>query len=138
MENLNLAKVILKKLHTFQKMGCEIEITLIQKVGDTEQLGICDTGEKENVTESIVKVIPMTLASEKGTVGETVNNMELGNNAEKYFEFAEIPEETEETSIIQIGDRIVYQKEEYIVSEILPVVMGETLLCRQYKAKKVL
>jgi len=83
----------------------------------------------------------MTLASERGTTGETANNMKLGNHAEKYFEFAEIPkkemEETEQENIIRTGDRVVYQKEEYIVFEILPVVMGETLICRQYKAKKV-
>lgn len=130
----DLAKVVLKKLQTFQKMGCEIEITLIQKIGDIEQLGICDVGEYDNVTKSKVKVIPMTLASEKGAAGEISNNMELGNNAEKYFEFAEIAEQ----SNIHTGDRVLYQKEEYIVFEILPVVMGETLLCRQYKAKKVL
>lgn len=133
-KEVDLAQIILKKLQTFQKMGCEIEITLIQKTGDSEQLGICDVGEYDNVTESKVKVIPMTLASEKGAVGEISNNMELGNNAEKYFEFAEIAEQ----SNIHTGDRVLYQKEEYIVFEILPVVMGETLLCRQYKAKKVL
>ena len=131
---MDLAKVILKKLHTFQKMGCEIETTLIQKAGDTEQLGICDMGEKDNITESTVKIIPMTPASEKGVAGEVMNKMELGNHAEKYFEFTEIGE----TSRIQTGDRVVYQKEEYIVFEILPIVMGERLLCRQYKAKKVL
>jgi hypothetical protein len=131
---VDIAKVVLKKLQTFQKMGCEIEITLLQKTGDTEQLGICDIGENDNVTESTIKVIPMTLASEKGAAGEIANNMELGNNAEKYFEFAEIGQQ----SSIRTGDRVVYQKEEYIVFEILPVVMGETLLCRQYKAKKIL
>ena len=131
---VDIAKVVLKKLQTFQKMGCEIEITLLQKTGDTEQLGICDIGENDNVTESTIKIIPMTLASEKGAAGEIANNMELGNNAEKYFEFAEIAQQ----SNIRTGDRVVYQKEEYIVFEILPVVMGETLLCRQYKAKKVL
>ena len=133
-KEINLAKVILKKLQTFQKMGCEIEITLLQKIGDTEQLGICDMGERENVIESTIKVIPMTLASEKTKVGETANNMALGNNAECYLEFAEIGEQ----SMIQTGDRILYHNEEYIIFEILPVVMGETLLCRQYKAKKVL
>ena len=133
-KEINLAKVILKKLQTFQKMGCETEMTLLQKTGDTEQLGICDTGERENVIESKIKVIPMTLASEKTKVGETANNMELGNNAECYLEFTEIGEQ----SIIQTGDRIRYHNEEYIIFEILPVVMGETLLCRQYKAKKVL
>ena len=131
---INLAKVILKKLQTFQKMGCETEMTLLQKTGDTRQLGICDMGERENVTESTIKVIPMTLASEKTKVGETANNMALGNNAEIYIEFAEIGEQ----SMIQTGDRIRYHNEEYIIFEILPVVMGETLLCRQYKAKKVL
>ncbi len=131
---VDIAKVILKKLQVFQKMGCETEMMLLQKTGDTEQLGICDTGENENVIESIIKVIPMTLASEKGATGQIANNMALGNNAECYFEFAEIGEQ----SMIQTGDRVVYQKEEYIVFEILPVVMGETLLCRQYKAKKVL
>ncbi len=130
----DIAKVVLKKLQTFQKMGCEIEITLIQKTGDTEQLGICDMGENDSITESTIKVIPMTLASEKGAAGETSNNMELGNNAEEYFEFVEIAEQ----SNIHTGDRVLYQKQEYIVFEILPVVMGETLLCRQYKAKKVL
>ena len=129
-----MAKVILKKLQVFQKMGCETEMMLLQKTGDTEQLGICDTGENENVIESIIKVIPMTLASEKGATGQIANNMALGNNAESYFEFAEIGEQ----SNIRTGDRIRYNKEEYIVFEILPVVMGETLLCRQYKAKKVL
>ena len=129
-----MAKVILKKLQVFQKMGCETEMMLLQKTGDTEQLGICDTGENENVIESIIKVIPMTLASEKGATGQIANNMALGNNAECYFEFAEIGEQ----SNIRTGDRIRYNKEEYIVFEILPVVMGETLLCRQYKAKKVL
>ncbi|MEY8322265.1 hypothetical protein AAK894_14565 [Lachnospiraceae bacterium 46-61] len=136
-KEVNLAQIILKKLQTFQKMGCEIEITLIQKTGDSEQLGICDVGEYDNVTKSKVKVIPMTLASEKGAAGEISNNMELGNNAEKYFEFAEIAEQAEQSNI-HTGDRVLYQKEEYIVFEILPVVMGETLLCRQYKAKKVL
>lgn len=131
---VDIAKVVLKKLQTFQKMGCETEITLLQKTGDTEQLGICDIGENDNVTKSTIKVIPMTLASEKGAAGEMANNMELGNNAEKYFEFAEIGQQ----SNICTGDRVVYQKEEYIVFEILPIVMGETLLCRQYKAKKVL
>ncbi len=131
---VDIAKVILKKLQVFQKMGCETEMMLLQKTGDTEQLGICDTGENENIIESIIKVIPMTLASEKGATGQIANNMALGNNAECYFEFAEIGEQ----SMIQTGDRVVYQKEEYIVFEILPVVMGETLLCRQYKAKKVL
>ena len=130
----DIAKVVLKKLQTFQKMGCEIEITLIQKTGDTEQLGICDMGENDNVTESTIKVIPMTLASEKGAAGEISNNMELGNNAEEYFEFVEIAEQ----SNVHTVDRVLYQKQEYIVFEILPVVMGETLLCRQYKAKKVL
>ena len=133
-KEVNLAQIILKKLQTFQKMGCEIEITLIQKTGDIEQLGICDVGEYDSIRESKIKVIPMTLASEKGSAGEITNNMELGNNAEKYFEFAEIAEQ----SNIHTGDRVLYQKEEYIVFEILPVVMGETLLCRQYKAKKVL
>lgn len=47
---VDIAKVVLKKLQTFQKMGCEIEITLLQKTGDTEQLGICDIGENDNVT----------------------------------------------------------------------------------------
>lgn len=131
---VDIAKVILKKLQVFQKMGCETEMMLLQKTGDTEQLGICDTGENENVIESIIKVIPMTLASEKGATGQIANNMALGNNAECYFEFAEIGEQ----SNIRTGDRIRYNKEEYIVFEILPVVMGETLLCRQYKAKKVL
>ena len=131
---VDIAKVVLKKLQTFQKMGCEIEITLLQKTGDTEQLGICDIGENDNVTESTIKVIPMTLASEKGVTGEIANNMELGNNEESYIEFAEI----EEQSRIHTGDRVIYQKEEYIVFEILPIVMGKTLLCRQYKAKKVL
>lgn len=131
---VDIAKVILKKLQTFQKMGCEIEITLLQKIGDTEQLGICDMGERENVIESTIKVIPMTLASEKTKVGETANNMALGNNTECYLEFAEIGEQ----SMIQTGDRILYHNEEYIIFEILPVVMGETLLCRQHKAKKVL
>lgn len=131
---VDIAKVILKKLQVFQKMGCETEMMLLQKTGDTEQLGICDTGENENIIESTIKVIPMTLASEKGATGQIANNMALGNNAECYFEFAEIGEQ----SMIQTGDRVVYQKEEYIVFEILPVVMGETLLCRQYKAKKVL
>ncbi len=131
---VDIAKVVLKKLQTFQKMGCEIEITLLQKTGDTEQLGICDIGENDNVTESTIKVIPMTLASEKGAAGEIANNMELGNNEESYIEFAEI----EEQSRIHTGDRVIYQKEEYIVFEILPIVMGETLLCRQYKAKKAM
>ena len=131
---VDIAKVVLKKLQTFQKMGCEIEITLLQKTGDTEQLGICDIGENDNIVESIIKVIPITLASERGAAGKIANNMELGNNAEKYFEFAEIGQQ----SSIRTGDRVVYQKEEYIVFEILPVVMGETLLCRQYKAKKIL
>ncbi len=131
---VDIAKVILKKLQVFQKMGCETEMMLLQKTGDTEQLGICDTGENENIIESIIKVIPMTLASEKGATGQIANNMALGNNAECYFEFAEIGEQ----SNIRTGDRIRYNKEEYIVFEILPVVMGETLLCRQYKAKKVL
>ncbi len=153
---VDIAKVVLKKLQTFQKMGCEIEITLLQKTGDTEQLGICDIGENDNVTESTIKIIPMTLASEKGAAGEIANNMELGNNAEKYFEFAEISQSLLTTSKastpccpavlpvrgqqsnIRTGDRVVYQKEEYIVFEILPIVMGETLLCRQYKAKKIL
>ena len=76
----------------------------------------------------------MTLASEKGAAGEISNNMELGNNAEEYFEFVEIAEQ----SNVHTGDRVLYQKQEYIVFEILPVVMGETFLCRQYKAKKVL
>ena len=131
---VDMAKVILKKLQVFQKMGCETEMMLLQKTGDTEQLGICDTGENENIIESTIKVIPITLASEKGATGQIANNMELGNNAECYFEFAEIGEQ----SNIRTGDRIRYNKEEYIIFEILPVVMGETLLCRQYKAKKVL
>ena len=133
-KEINLAKVVLKKLQTVQKMDCETEMTLLQKTGNTEQLGICDTGENDNITESTIKVIPMTLASDRTTVGEIANNMELGNNAECYIEFAEIGEQ----SNIRTGDRVVYQKEEYIIFEILPVIMGETLLCRQYKAKKVL
>lgn len=155
-KEINLAKVILKKLQTFQKMGCETEMTLLQKTGDTEQLGICDIGESDNVVESKIKVILMTLASERTTVGEMANNMELGNNAECYIEFTEIGQSLlttskastpccptvlsvrEEQSNIRTGDRVVYQKEEYIIFEILPIVMGETLLCRQYKAKKIL
>ncbi len=134
----NIATVIIKKLETFRKMGCETEIILLQKTGDTEQLGICDMGENDTIKESIIKVIPMTLASERGTTGEITNNMQLGNNAEKQFEFAEIPkEEIEQENSIRTGDRIVYQKEEYIIFEILPIVMGETLICKQYKAKKV-
>ncbi len=116
------------------KRGCAIDIIWIQKQGDEQQLGICDMGENDAIVESTIKVIPMTLASEKATIGETANNMALGNNAESYFEFAEIGEQ----SNIRTGDRIRYNKEEYIIFEILPVVMGETLLCRQYKAKKVL
>ena len=79
-------------------------------------------------------MIPITLASERGAAGKIANNMELGNNEESYIEFAEI----EEQSRIHTGDRVIYQKEEYIVFEILPIVMGETLLCRQYKAKKAM
>ena len=131
---VDLAKVVLKKLQTVQKMDCETEMILLQKTGNVEQLGICDIGENDNIVESTIKVIPMTLASEKGATGKIANNMELGNNEESYIEFAEIGEQ----SRIQTGDRVVYQKEEYIIFEILPVIMGETLLCRQYKAKKVL
>ena len=129
---VDLAKVVLKKLQIFQKMDCETEMTLLQKTGNVEQLGICDIGENDNIVESIIKVIPITLASERGAAGKIANNMELGNNEESYIEFAEI----EEQSRIHTGDRVIYQKEEYIVFEILPIVMGETLLCRQYKAKK--
>ena len=128
---VDLAKVVLKKLQIFQKMDCETEMTLLQKTGNVEQLGICDIGENDNIVESIIKVIPITLASERGAAGKIANNMELGNNEESYIEFAEI----EEQSRIHTGDRVIYQKEEYIVFEILPIVMGETLLCRQYKAK---
>lgn len=131
---VDLAKVVFKKLQTFQKMGCEIEMTLLQKTGDTEQLGICDIGEQDNITETTIKVIPMTLDSERGASGKMANNMELGNNEESYIEFAEIGEQ----SNIHTGNSVIYQKEEYIIFEILPVIMGETLLCRQYKAKKVL
>ena len=131
---VDLAKVVLKKLQTVQKMNCETEMTLLQKTGNVEQLGICDIGENDNIVESTIKVIPMTLASEKGAAGEIANNMELGNNEESYIEFAEIGEQ----SNIHTGDRVVYQKEEYIIFEILPVIMGETLLCRQYKAKKAM
>ncbi|NDO47038.1 hypothetical protein [Clostridium sp. MD294] len=131
---VDLAKVVLKKLQTVQKMNCETEMTLLQKTGNVEQLGICDIGENDNIVESTIKVIPMTLASEKGATGKIANNMELGNNEESYIEFAEI----EEQSRIHTGDRVIYQKEEYIVFEILPIVMGETLLCRQYKAKKAM
>ena len=133
-KEIDLAKVVLKKLQTVQKMDCETEMILLQKTGNVEQLGICNIGENDNIVESTIKVVPMTLASEKGVTGEIANNMELGNNEESYIEFAEIGEK----SRIQTGDRVVYQKEEYIVFEILPIVMGKTLLCRQYKAKKVL
>lgn len=133
-KEVNLAQIIFKKLQTFQKMGCEIEITLLQKTGNTEQLGICDMGEYDSVTESTIKVIPMVLASEKGTVGEILNHTALGNNAEEYFEFAEITEQ----SNIRTGDRVIYQKQEYMIFEILPIIMGEMLLCTQYKSKKVL
>ena len=126
---VDLAKVVLKKLQIFQKMDCETEMTLLQKTGNVEQLGICDIGENDNIVESII-----TLASERGAAGKIANNMELGNNEESYIEFAEI----EEQSRIHTGDRVIYQKEEYIVFEILPIVMGETLLCRQYKAKKAM
>lgn len=135
MEKADMGKIIKKKLHTFQKMGCETELTAIRKTGSTAYLSIADMGEGYEEEKFVVKVLPVIIGSESGAMGEVLHGMELGNNDEKYMEFIEI--EQGETTL-QTGDAVVYQQEEYILYEILPVVMGDTLLCRQYKAKKVL
>lgn len=134
-QQVNMGQVIKRKLDIFRKMGCEIQLTAIRKTGDTQQLGITDMGENDKEERFVIKVLPVIIGSETGAIGETANDMELGNNAEKYIEFAQV-EQGE--MMLQTGDRVVYQEEEYILYEILPVMLGSTLVCRQYKAKKVL
>ena len=134
-QQVNMGQVIKRKLDIFRKMGCEIQMTAIRKTGDTQQLGITDMGENDKEERFVIKVLPVIIGSETGAIGETANDMELGNNAEKYIEFAQV-EQGE--MMLQTGDRVVYQEEEYILYEILPVMLGSTLVCRQYKAKKVL
>lgn len=134
-QQVNMGQVIKRKLDIFRKMGCEIQMTTIRKTGDTQQLGITDMGENDKEERFVIKVLPVIIGSENGAIGETANNMELGNNAEKYIEFVQAEQGK---MILQTGDRVVYQEEEYILYEILPVMLGSTLVCRQYKAKKVL
>ena len=134
-QQVNMGQVIKRKLDIFRKMGCEIQMTAIRKTGDTQQLGITDMGENDKEERFVIKVLPVIIGSENGAISETANNMELGNNAEKYIEFVQAEQGK---MILQTGDRVVYQEEEYIVYEILPVMLGSTLVCRQYKAKKVL
>lgn len=134
-QQVNMGQVIKRKLDIFRKMGCEIQMTTIRKTGDTQQLGITDMGENDKEERFVIKVLPVIIGSENGAISETANNMELGNNAEKYIEFVQAEQGK---MILQTGDRVVYQEEEYILYEILPVMLGSTLVCRQYKAKKVL
>lgn len=140
----NLANSIRNKLELLIKGGYETEITLIKKKGNIEQLGISDIGENKNTEEYKVNVVRIIRGSDKNTIGEVKNNMELGNNPDTYLEFIRIfsfdykVEDSKQIVEVKTGDRIRYKQEEYIVNEILPVVLGEQLLFEQYNAKKVL
>ena len=85
-QQVNMGQVIKRKLDIFRKMGCEIQMTAIRKTGDTQQLGITDMGENDKEERFVIKVLPVIIGSENGAISETANNMELGNNAEKYIE----------------------------------------------------
>lgn len=140
---LNLANSIRNKLELLIKGEYETEITLIKKKGNIEQLGISDIGESEN-TEYRINVILIIRGSDRSAIGEVKNSMELGNNPDAYLEFIRIfsfnnkKEDSRLPVKIRTGDRIRYKQDEYVVNEILPVILGEQLLFEQYNTKKVL
>lgn len=137
----SIKKEIQEKLNQLIKIGLETEVTLIKKQGDTEQLGISDIGERTLSEEYLIKIINMTRASDKNAVGEIQNSMKLGDNPDTYFEFIKIPifsnEKTEEIKI-DVGNRIRYQQEEYIIFECIPIVLENVVLLHQYTAKKAI
>lgn len=137
----NLANSIRNKLELLIKGGYETEITLIKKKGNIEQLGISDIGESEN-TEYKINVILIIRGSDRSAIGEVKNSMELGNNPDAYLEFIRIfsfddkKEDSRFPVKIRTSDRIIYKQDEYVVNEILPVILGEQLLFEQYNTKK--
>lgn len=136
----SIALGVKKRINWLRKAGCEITVTLIQKQGDENQLGISDTGDKTKVSESLIKIILVTRGTDKNGVGEVQNGMELGDNTDVYLEFVCLPidiQDSEGNIEIQIGNKIVYKDEEYMVFENLPVKFGNTLLINQYTAKRV-
>lgn len=87
---INLANSIRNKLELLIKGGYETEITLIKKKGNIEQLGISDIGENKNAEEYKINIVRIIRGSDKNTIGEVKNNMELGNNPDTYLEFIRI------------------------------------------------
>lgn len=137
----SIKKEIQKKLNQLIKIGLETEVTLIKKQGDTEQLGISDIGESTLSEEYLIKIINMTRASDKNAVGEIQNSMKLGDNPDTYLEFIKIPlvfDEQSEEIKIEVGNRIKYQQEEYVVFECIPIVLENVVLLHQYTAKKAI
>lgn len=141
---VNLVNSIRNKLELLIKGGYETEITLIKKKGNIEQLGISDIEENEHIGEYKVNVILIIRGSDRSAIGEVKNSMELGNNPDAYLEFIRIfsfDDKKEDSRLpvkIRTSDRIIYKQDEYVVNEILPVILGEQLLFEQYNTKKVL
>lgn len=131
-----IVAMVNKKLEWYKKSGCETDVILIKKQGDEEQLGISDIGEHTERFESHIKIIIMTRGSDKNIIGQTQNSTSLGDNPDVYLEFVRIPD-VDNLQKIDIGNRILYEGEEYLVYENLPVILGNTLLLNQYVAKKV-
>lgn len=115
----------------------ECSVTLIQKQGDKEQLGISDTGQNTKQQEYKIRIILIIRGSDKNAIGELQNAMELGNSPEEFLEFIQLVSDDGSVTI-QTGNRIRYLHKEYMVIEVMPVVMSGELLLYQYTAKKVL
>lgn len=130
-----IAEEIKKKLMLLSQAECSA--TLIQKQGDKEQLGISDTGQNTKQKEYEIRIILITRGSDKNAIGELQNAMELGNNPEEFLEFIRLVSD-DGSIMIQTGNRIRYLQKEYMVIEVMPIVMGGELLLYQYTAKKVL
>lgn len=135
----SIKKEIQEKLNQLIKIGLETEVLLIKKHGDTEQLGISDMGENVQNQTYPIKIIIMNRASDKNTAEEIQNNMKLGDNPDSYLELIQVPLFCDEEVIkIEVGNRLEYKQEEYIVFESMPVVFGNEVLLHQYTAKKAM
>ncbi len=131
----DLVNIIRRKLNWFRES--EIEVNLVKKYGDIDKLGISDIDDKKK-EEFDIKIIPVIRSSNTVESGEGKNITPIGDNPDTFLEFARLLEtDSKDIKNIEIGDRILYKNDEYIVYYHLPVVLGNELVLDQYRAKKV-
>lgn len=128
----DLGDIIRRKINWFRES--EVDVKLIKRYGNIDQLGISDTEDK-NFDEFDIKIIPIIRGTTNNEMGERENITPIGDNPDTYLEFIRLLNDNKEN--IEIGNRVIYENDEYTIYHHLPVVLGNELILNQYRAKKV-